>query len=105
MDRVTWFIAWRGGWRGAQGLQGCGKRRSLQFRAADEHYALVQFHPFSDDYQLAGRVAVSVDCAIEDWRPDRSTLDPSLKKAGRSSSCPIGQATLSPNMAFLLGTA
>lgn len=65
-----------------------------------DHYALVNFTDFQTIISWLGGLAVSVDCAIEDWRLIDPTLDPSLEESWEKFILPIGKRTLSPEMAL-----
>ncbi len=70
-----------------------------------DHYALVNFTDFQTIISWLGGLAVSVDCAIEDWRLIDPTLDPSLEESWEKFILPIGKRTLSPDMALWYGAA
>ncbi len=101
MDRIN--VVYQ---RGAASGGAAGAFKLLQetflynFGLTLDHYALANFTDFQTIINWLGGLAVSVDCALEDWRLIDPALDPALEESWEKFILPIGKRTLSPEMAL-----
>jgi len=65
-----------------------------------DHYARVNFPGFLRIIEGIGRLDISVDCAIRDWRLKDPDLDPGVEDNWEMYTLPIGRYQLTPYMAL-----